>query len=115
MSDTRRSHLSVVIAVALLLGALILPIAASISVFAQGEISADTPTPEFATSTPVAPTATPVAPTATSAAPTATSGPVGPTPTPRPVPIPEPVTVILFGTGLAALSATLATRRKKDK
>ena len=110
MSDTRRSHLSVVIAVALLLGALILPIAASISVFAQDVISADTPTPEFATSTPV-----PVPPTATPVAPTATSGPVGPTPTPRPVPIPEPVTVILFGTGLAALSATLATRRKKDK
>ena len=103
MSDTRRSHLSVVIAVALLLGALVLPIVASISVFAQDTMNADTPTPEPATATPV-PTLVP----------TATSGPVGPTPTPRPVPIPEPVTVILFGTGLAALSATLATRRKKD-
>ena len=103
MSDTRRSHLSVIIAVALLLGALVLPIVASISVFAQDTVNADTPTPEPATATPV-PTLVP----------TATSGPVGPTPTPRPVPIPEPVTVILFGTGLAALSATLATRRKKD-
>ncbi len=103
MSDTRRSHLSVIIAVALLLGALVLPIVASISVFAQDTMNADTPTPEPATATPV-PTLVP----------TATSGPVGPTPTPRPVPIPEPVTVILFGTGLAALSATLATRRKKD-
>ena len=104
MSDTRRSHLSVVIAVALLLGALVLPIVASISVFAQDTVNADTPTPEPPTVTPVPPTLVP----------TATSGPVGPTPTPRPVPIPEPVTVILFGTGLAALSATLATRRKKD-
>ena len=104
MSDTRRSHLSVVIAVALLLGALVLPIVASISVFAQDTVNADTPTPEPPTVTPVPPTLVP----------TATSGPVGPTPTPRPVPIPEPVTVILFGTGLAALSATLATRCKKD-
>ena len=104
MSDTRRSHLSVVIAVALLLGALVLPIVASISVFAQDTVNADTPTPEPPTVTPVPPTLVP----------TATSGPVGPTPTPRPVPIPEPVTVILFGTGLAALSATLAARRKKD-
>lgn len=104
MSATRRSHLSVVIAVALLLGALVLPIVASISVFAQDTVNADTPTPEPPTVTPVPPTLVP----------TATSGPVGPTPTPRPVPIPEPVTVILFGTGLAALSATLAARRKKD-
>ena len=41
------------------------------------------------------------------------------TPTPPvsgPVPIPEPVTVILFGTGLAALSAAVASRRnKKDE
>lgn len=100
MSDTRRSHLSVVIAVALLLGALVLPLAASVSVFAQDTVNVDP------TSTPV-PTFTPTL------APTATSTPVGPVPTPRPVPIPEPVTVILFGTGLAALSATLATRRKK--
>ncbi len=31
----------------------------------------------------------------------------------RPVPIPEPVTVVLFGTGLAALSAAVAARRRK--
>ena len=38
------------------------------------------------------------------------------TPTSTPVPpaeIPEPITVILFGTGLAALSAATALRRKK--
>jgi hypothetical protein len=48
--------------------------------------------------------------------PTATSeGPVTPPVTPPPpVPIPEPITVVLFGTGLAALSAAAASRRKKD-
>lgn len=38
----------------------------------------------------------------------------GPQPPPPPVPIPEPITVVLFGTGLAALSAAAASRRKKD-
>jgi hypothetical protein len=33
---------------------------------------------------------------------------------PKVVPIPEPVTVVLFGTGLAALSAAVATRRSKN-
>lgn len=49
--------------------------------------------------------------------PTPTPSPTGtptPRPTPGPVPIPEPVTVVLFGTGLAALSAAVAVRRKKD-
>ena len=48
---------------------------------------------------------------------TPTNTPVGQPPTPvpsRPVPIPEPVTVVLFGTALAALSAAVASRRKKD-
>jgi hypothetical protein len=39
-------------------------------------------------------------------------------PTATPVPpaeIPEPITVILFGTGLAALSAASALRRKKEE
>ena len=40
----------------------------------------------------------------------------GPTPTPsRPVQIPEPITVVLFGTGLAALSAALAARKRSAK
>lgn len=112
MSFSRRSHLSVVIVIALLFGALVLPMVATVSAYAQ---DADTPTPEPATATPVPPTVTPVPPTATpTPTPVFTETPVGPTPTPRPVPIPEPVTVILFGTGLAALSATLATRRKKN-
>lgn len=67
------------------------------------------PTP---TNTPVTPdptaTNTPVTPAAT-----ATATPIpGPTPTPAPVPIPEPVTVVLFGTGLAALSAAIAARKR---
>lgn len=37
-----------------------------------------------------------------------------PTRSTRPVPIPEPVTVILFGTGLAALSAAVAARKRKE-
>jgi hypothetical protein len=38
-----------------------------------------------------------------------------PTEVVKPVPIPEPITVILFGTGLAALSAAAASRRKKSQ
>jgi hypothetical protein len=40
--------------------------------------------------------------------PTVTTGP------PAPVQIPEPITVVLFGTGLAALSAAAAARRKGE-
>ena len=63
-------------------------------------------------------------PTATEPAPEPTETQPSPTQTPttvitsepqpsEPVSIPEPVTVILFGTGLAALSAA-AARRKKE-
>jgi hypothetical protein len=42
--------------------------------------------------------------------------PVTPEPeTPPPVPIPEPITIILFGTGLAALSAAAASRRNRQE
>jgi cytoskeletal protein RodZ len=92
--------------------------------FAQDAPAVDTPTTEpptpTATATPTdTPTSTPTetptdtptdAPTAT---PTNTLQPLPATPTPAPVPIPEPVTTILFGTGLAALSAAVAARRKK--
>ncbi|MCB0069663.1 MAG: PEP-CTERM sorting domain-containing protein, partial [Caldilineaceae bacterium] len=37
-----------------------------------------------------------------------------PTRSTRPVQIPEPVTVVLFGTGLAALSAAVAARKRKE-
>lgn len=75
------------------------------------------PVPPTPTNTPVTPdptaTNTPVTPAATA---TATATPIpGPTPTPAPVPIPEPVTVVLFGTGLAALSAALAARKRGGK
>lgn len=70
-----------------------------------------TPTP---TNTPGAPTNTPtqivtLPPDTPTPNPTATPIPSGP------VPIPEPVTVVLFGTGLAALSAALASRRKTEE
>lgn len=74
--------------------------------------AADTPTTEPPTFTPTSTTVpptetpTPVGPTATAVSPTAT-------PAPAVVPIPEPVTVVLFGTGLAALSAAVASRRGK--
>lgn len=65
----------------------------------------NTPTP---TNTPAGPTNTPTV--------VITLPPDTPTPiTSGPVPIPEPITVILFGTGLAALSAAVASRRKKEE
>ena len=86
--------------------------------------TAEQPTPTVPAATPTVPVATPTVPGATPTVqgPTATPDasnptPVNPTPTsqpPQPVPIPEPVTVVLFGTGLAALSAAVAARRKKE-
>lgn len=70
--------------------------------------------PPTATNTPAAgPTSTPTGAVASA---TATTTPVATvTPVPGgPVTIPEPVTVVLFGTGLAALSAAVATRRGKN-
>jgi len=119
------------VAVSLLLGLIFAPnLLPQAQVFAQ-DPAAETPTAPPPTPTTVPPTATPVPPTVTStpgpgtptAVPTATA--LGPTPSvpptattvpqpPQPVPIPEPVTVILFGTGLAALSAAVAARRKKE-
>lgn len=60
-------------------------------------------------------TETVVEPTTPAPTATFTSTPV-PTATraPGPVPIPEPITVILFGTGLAALSAAAARRHRKQ-
>lgn len=73
--------------------------------FAQdGAAVTDTATAEPPTVTP-----TPIPPTSTSVVPTNT-----PT-TPPPVQIPEPITVVLFGTGLAALSAAAAVRRKNQE
>lgn len=58
----------------------------------------------------------PTVPPATDTPTSVPGGPGTPTPTPPPpVPIPEPITVVLFGTGLAALSAAAASRRKKEE
>lgn len=99
------------------------------TVFAQDVAetpTAEQPTPTVPAATPTVPAATPTVPGATPTVqgPTATPDasnptPVNPTSTPtsqppQPVPIPEPVTVVLFGTGLAALSAAVAARRKKE-
>ena len=84
----------------------------------------NTPLP---TNTPtLIPTNTPVIPATNTPIPTVTptviitlppdTSTVTPTPPPSgPVPIPEPVTVVLFGTGLAALSAAVASRRKNQE
>lgn len=80
--------------------------------------STETPT-ETPTDTP---TATPTDPGTVTSTPTPTDTPLAqetmtPTRTPSPPPpaIPEPVTVVLFGTGLAALSAAVAARRRKEE
>ena len=103
-----------VVAVAFLVGAAVLPALLAGSVLAQDDVMATATSTEPATNTPtLVPTNTPtLVPTATEQAATPTPGP-NPRPTPKPVPIPEPVTVVLFGTGLAALSAAVATNRKK--
>jgi hypothetical protein len=92
-------------------------------VLAQDPPSAETPTVEPPTFTPTATTQPPTATNTPNGGPTAT-GTISPitatavatvTPVPGgPVTIPEPVTVVLFGTGLAALSAAVATRRGKN-
>ncbi len=75
----------------------------------------NTPIPgATATNTPENPTNTPTQIVTLPPDETSTPNPTS-TPVSGPVPIPEPVTVILFGTGLAALSAAVASRRKKDE
>lgn len=110
-----------VIATLLVLALVLLP---NFALVASAQAPAvDTPTSEPATNTPVPATNTPVPATNTPVPPTAvpptleatataTDVPPAPTPEPTPVPIPEPVTTILFGTGLAALSAAVAARRR---
>ncbi len=107
---------------ALFLSVVLLLTIAPMVAFAQDAPVADTPTAEPATATPVTPTATSIPATATlvpTNTPTFTPVPTN-TPTPAvvppttPVTVPEPVTVVLFGTGLAALSAAVATRRRRD-
>ncbi len=95
-------------------------------VLAQDPPAGETPTVEPPTFTPTAttqppatntpisgPTATPTGVVGTATATTTPAATVTPVPG-GPVTIPEPVTVVLFGTGLAALSAAVATRRGKS-
>ena len=70
----------------------------------------NTPVPT-ATNTPVTP---PTATTVTTPTDTPVVPPTATTQPPAPVTIPEPITVVLFGTGLAALSAAAASRRKNN-
>lgn len=117
-SSSTRVGLFVALAIVLFLSFAAVPAV----VLAQDAPAGETPTTEPPTFTPVPPTATntpPAGPTSTPSAiasATASTTPVATvTPVPGgPVTIPEPVTVVLFGTGLAALSAAVATRRGKS-
>jgi hypothetical protein len=123
-SMKRSSFARAGILVALLLMMLLSFAAVPIAILAQDPPADLTLTPEL---TPFTPTFTATAtstpdPTETftvTPTPTGTVSQITPvvtvTPVPgRPVPIPEPVTVVLFGTGLAALSAAVASRRGKN-
>lgn len=93
MKKSNATKMILIATLALVIALLALPVFGPADVaFAQDAPAVDTPTAE-----PPTPTNTP-APSA-----------------PKSVPIPEPVTVILFGTGLAALSAAVAARRKKGE
>ncbi len=90
------ARVAMVAFVALLIGTMAMPILMqSAAIFAQDNTSAETPSPEPPTPVPT------TAPTES--------------PPDAPQEIPEPLTVILFGTGLAALSASVASRRKKQE
>jgi hypothetical protein len=112
----RSSYTTAGIAAALLL-TLFLSLAAAPSVVLAQEPAGETPTIEPTAPVTVTPVETATA-TATPAIATATAivTPIATvTPVPSgPVTIPEPLTVVLFGTGLAALSAAVASRRGKN-
>lgn len=73
MKSIVRMRLGFVLALALVVGTIMIPVLAPTTAFAQDPAAEKTPT--------------------------------------SPVQIPEPLTVVLFGTGLAALSAAMAARR----
>ncbi len=86
------------------------------------ETPTDVPTQPPVTQPPATVTSVPTQPPDTAVPPTPEATdtlqpPQTVTPPPPPVPpseIPEPITVILFGTGLAALSAAAARRKKAE-
>lgn len=130
MENSSTTRLGIVLAIIVLCLALMLVPGWGTARSVSAQVpAAETTVTEQATATQTStPTNTPI-PTET---PTPTNTPPGPTNTPTriatlppdtptaippsgPVPIPEPVTVVLFGTGLAALSAAVASRRKNEK
>jgi hypothetical protein len=125
-SMKRTSYLRVGIVVAMLAMMLLSFAAAPAIVLAQEVTPAgETPTVEPTSPPTVTSTATPTPPTDPTATPTPTpvlgtatatvTAVATATPIPGgPVTIPEPLTVVLFGTGLAALSAAVANRRGKN-
>jgi hypothetical protein len=142
MKQSRPVYVVFIVTVLLLLGVTLAPgLLMNNEVAAQGDPvgeknapAADTPTSQPPTVTATAtepPTATatePIptvpntsTPTATEEAPEQPTSTPSPTGTPTvgppapPAQIPEPITVVLFGTGLAALSAAAAARRKKQE
>jgi len=117
MNQRRQTYLYIVASVFLLLsfvmmsGVLAVPSAEAAPLAAESPTAPPTSPPPTATFTPVPPTATfTPGPTDTLQPPQTVTPP--PTPVP-PAEIPEPITVVLFGTGLAALSAAAASRRNK--
>jgi hypothetical protein len=120
MRLSRPLYLAFIGVLLLLLASTFLP-----SVFGPVSVNAQVPAVDTPTEEPTipAPTDTPTPtlepPATDTPTPTATFGGPGiATPTNTPVPpvsIPEPITVVLFGTGLAALSAAAASRRKKQE
>ena len=132
MKSPSRTPLTILLVTIVLLVTLLLAPGWNTAMIVSAQVpAAETTVTEQPTATPTAtptntPTNTPVGPTNTP-----TNTPVGPTNTPTqvvtlppdtptpnpsgPVPIPEPITVVLFGTGLAALSAALASRRKTEE
>ena len=118
MKHTSRMRLTALFALVLVTGAVMLSVFPAQAVFAQDVPAGETPIvePTAVPPTAVPPTAVPPMrwhPVAPTAVPTAVQPPV-PAPAPKPTNIPEPITVVLFGTGLAALSAAVAARRKKN-
>ena len=119
MNRYRQSYLYFIAAVFLVLSFAIMSLGNfAVPAVEAAPLAADTPTTQPTLPTEVPPTEVPpteappteVPPTETLQPPQTVTPP--PTPVP-PAEIPEPITVVLFGTGLAALSAAAASRRNK--
>ena len=116
MNRHRQFYLYIVASVLLLLSFVIMSGTFGVPVAQAAPLAVETPTGE-PTNPPATATFTPEPTETFTPEPTETlQPPQTVTPPPTPVPpseIPEPITVILFGTGLAALSAAASRRKKK--